>query len=130
MAVRHVTRECESVRADVVWRTGDPNHVTIAGESAGGGDVLLQMLMPGAFSLYERARLTSHELTRSLTHTNDCSYGAAIAESPATPIASTIADALKTTDIVAAKCVVESRAPSRKLHLPDPRVRLVGSAAP
>ena len=38
---------------------GDPDHITIAGQSAGGGSVLSQMACPGNFGLFQRAVIMS-----------------------------------------------------------------------
>jgi len=47
------------VQANIAQFGGDPNHVTIAGQSAGGLSVLAQLVSPGARGLFQRAIVQS-----------------------------------------------------------------------
>jgi para-nitrobenzyl esterase len=47
------------VQRNIAQFGGDPNHVTIAGQSAGGLSVLAQMVSPGARGLFQRAIVQS-----------------------------------------------------------------------
>ena len=47
------------VQRNIAWFGGDPDNVTIAGQSAGGLSVLAQMVSPGARGLFQRAIVES-----------------------------------------------------------------------
>jgi para-nitrobenzyl esterase len=47
------------VQRNIAWFGGDPDNVTIAGQSAGGLSVLAQMVSPGARGLFQRAIVQS-----------------------------------------------------------------------
>jgi carboxylesterase type B len=67
------------VRDNIQQFGGDPKQVTIAGESAGAGDVLLHMLMPNSFPMYVRDVIVHcselrivHHLIATQVHTCHC----------------------------------------------------------
>ncbi len=57
----------EWVRTNIASFGGDPNHVTIFGQSGGGGKVAVLMAMPAAKGLFHRAIIQSGPFLKALT---------------------------------------------------------------
>ncbi len=78
LGMQDLVKSLEWVHDNIANFGGDPNSVTIGGQSGGGGKVSTVMMMPSAKGLFHRAIVQSGSFTRYSTNENSKVYAQAL----------------------------------------------------
>lgn len=80
LGMQDIVKSLEWIRDNISRFGGDPNQVTIGGQSGGGGKVSTLLAMPSAKGLFKRAIVQSGSTLRQADPANTRKFGIALAE--------------------------------------------------